>query len=298
MTVTADKRGYLRGLFLWLQQIATDRELPPETARLAIMLAGFVNTRSGDAWPTQETLANLLAVDVRTVRRTLKRLVARGHVKIVNRGWHRPNVHRPIFKDRAAAPGLEGSRPDTSARSATRKTGHLTTSDRTSDDTQTGHLTTDRPDTAMSDRTIDRTIEGTIEETIERAFARESDCHDCDLLGDRSEEKPRRRRSTKPAIGNFDEWYRVYPRHVARGDAEKAYRRIVTKGDATEADLLAGAMRYAAEQTGKPAQYTKHPATWLNGECWKDEPAPAAGPGNSQVDSILRGVAAIRTRQP
>jgi hypothetical protein len=78
----------------------------------------------------------------------------------------------------------------------------------------------------------------------------------------------------KDELQSFDEFYRVYPRHVARGAAERAYRRIITNGEATEADLLAGAMRYAAEQDGKDPTYTKHPTTWLNGKCGSTSPHP------------------------
>jgi hypothetical protein len=89
----------------------------------------------------------------------------------------------------------------------------------------------------------------------------------------------------------FAEFYRVYPRHVARGAAERAYRRIIKNGEATEAELLAGAMRYAAAQDGTDPKYIKHPSTWLNGKCWLDEPAPAANRQRSYLDSIRAGLA-------
>jgi hypothetical protein len=89
----------------------------------------------------------------------------------------------------------------------------------------------------------------------------------------------------------FDEFYRVFPRHVARGAAERAYRRIIKNGEATDADLLSGAMRYAAAQDGKDPTYIKHPATWLNGKCWLDEPAPAGDRPRSYLDSIRAGLA-------
>ncbi|OKO71893.1 hypothetical protein AC630_31760 [Bradyrhizobium sp. AS23.2] len=55
--------------------------------------------------------------------------------------------------------------------------------------------------------------------------------------------------------------------------------------------MLNGAMRYAAERTGQDPKFTKHPATWLNGECWKDEPEPPARPRMSARDqSILDGL--------
>jgi hypothetical protein len=89
----------------------------------------------------------------------------------------------------------------------------------------------------------------------------------------------------------FAEFYRVYPLHIARGAAERAYRRIIKNGEATEADLLAGAMRYAAAQDGKDPRYIKHPTTWLNGKCWLDEPAPAGARPRSYLDSIRDGLA-------
>jgi len=39
---------------------------------------------------------------------------------------------------------------------------------------------------------------------------------------------------------------------------------------------IAGAQRYAVERQGQPPKYTKHPATWLNGGCWEDDPPGAA----------------------
>jgi hypothetical protein len=33
-------------------------------------------------------------------------------------------------------------------------------------------------------------------------------------------------------------------------------------------------MRYAAEVQGRDPNYIKHPATWLSGQGWLDEPAP------------------------
>lgn len=69
----------------------------------------------------------------------------------------------------------------------------------------------------------------------------------------------------------FEAWYQAYPRHIARAAALKAYRKA--RKTATAEQLLASIERYRAD---KP-EYAdwKHPATWLNGECWLDEKAPA-----------------------
>jgi hypothetical protein len=76
----------------------------------------------------------------------------------------------------------------------------------------------------------------------------------------------------KPAPTRFDEFYRTYPRHVGRGAALKAYASVIKAGKATEQELIDGAKRYATERAGQDPRFTKHPATWLNAECWKDEP--------------------------
>jgi hypothetical protein len=77
----------------------------------------------------------------------------------------------------------------------------------------------------------------------------------------------------------FAEFWKHYPRKVARPAARRAYAVALKKADAAE--ILAGAMRYAAERDGQDAKYTKHPATWLNNECWTDEPSPGVRAGRS-----------------
>lgn len=100
----------------------------------------------------------------------------------------------------------------------------------------------------------------------------------------------------------FDEWYREYPRHVGKGAARKAWRAVRKKVPIEV--LMAGVKRYAEECRGKSSEFIAHPATWLNGERWADEPAePAeqkppngAGPGGGGLirdavaydDQILR----------
>ena len=73
----------------------------------------------------------------------------------------------------------------------------------------------------------------------------------------------------------FSEWWVFVPRKVSKGQAEKAYRAALRH--ATPDELLAGIRRYAEQVTGEDPRFVKHPATWLSGKCWLDEP-PAASP--------------------
>lgn len=92
-------------------------------------------------------------------------------------------------------------------------------------------------------------------------------------------------------LPGFDEFWQVYPRHVAKQAAIRMYRRALKSARPT--DILRGAMQYAAERTGKDPTFTKHPATWLNGGCWDDEPtgssngAIAANPTMAAFDYVI-----------
>lgn len=72
----------------------------------------------------------------------------------------------------------------------------------------------------------------------------------------------------------FPDWYTAYPKHVGRGQAEKAYRQALKKAEPSV--LLSAAQRFAVASAGKDPQFIAHPATWLNGERWLDDAAPPA----------------------
>jgi hypothetical protein len=69
----------------------------------------------------------------------------------------------------------------------------------------------------------------------------------------------------------FLEFYTAYPRKEAKGQARSAYVKALTKTNPQA--LLEGATRYA-QDASRSKQFTKLPATWLNGECWDDDPLP------------------------
>jgi hypothetical protein len=73
-----------------------------------------------------------------------------------------------------------------------------------------------------------------------------------------------------PWLPSFDQFYEVYPRKKAKGNAKKAFKNALAR--ATAEELLAGVKRYAAECVGREAQFIKMPASWLNADCWLDEP--------------------------
>jgi hypothetical protein len=70
---------------------------------------------------------------------------------------------------------------------------------------------------------------------------------------------------------DFETWYSAYPRKVAKAKALKAYIAARKKTDAET--LLAGVETYL--KTKPDYADWAHPATWLNGERWLDEPTEA-----------------------
>jgi hypothetical protein len=110
---------------------------------------------------------------------------------------------------------------------------------------------------------------------------------------------PPKKERFRPA--RFAEFWAAYPRKEDKKAAENAYALAVRNRSATEEELIAGAMRFAAERANENPKYTKYATTWLKGECWQNSSAPkppvngfngsSSGPRRSYNDSILAGLA-------
>jgi hypothetical protein len=71
----------------------------------------------------------------------------------------------------------------------------------------------------------------------------------------------------------FLEWWNIYPRRVARPNAEKAFRKHVNESNF--GDLMAGTINWieSPEWDESRKQFIPHPTTFLNRHQWNDEPA-------------------------
>lgn len=72
---------------------------------------------------------------------------------------------------------------------------------------------------------------------------------------------------------SFDAWWNEYPRKISKGAAYKKYNSLLAEKKTTIDELLKGARKYATycKENKTEPNYIKHPATWLNQECWCDE---------------------------
>ncbi|MGH3504652.1 MAG: hypothetical protein ACRDQA_27715 [Nocardioidaceae bacterium] len=79
----------------------------------------------------------------------------------------------------------------------------------------------------------------------------------------------------------FEEFWAVYDKPTGKAKARQKWQRALRKPDGGADDIIAAAETYIASQRarGKHREYTKDPATWLNGEHWNDaaEMTPANG---------------------
>jgi hypothetical protein len=244
--------GYTKQMLQWQQQVLADGELTPLVIKVAVAICKFINRESRDAWPSQATLAKAVHASRRGVQKALEQLEDRSHLRIsVNRGRGQSNRYRPMLAREFEAESQMAENANRSAHfgnEAEQKCEPGFAGVRTAVRTRVRTpVRTNYLKAELSEEPSDPALTGkTKERAFEKAFEKE--------------------------------FWPLYPKRVAKGAARKAFIRILVAERATVGELKAGAARYAAERAGKDEEFTKHPATWLNGECWKDEPnQPALG---------------------
>lgn len=240
----------------WLEQIATSPDLSPLAKVVAFIIGTkYLNRETGDAWPAIETLAADAGKGKTQVQEAAKTLQASGHITITVTpgGRGKTNRYRPVLKpsdfpegnNAKPSGGPEGKpskpsgNPDPSESETLRISGLNPPEIRA------------KPPGIPEGNPYEEPYEEPIEvESISTAS-----------------------KASKGKIedAEFDRFWRVYPRREAKGAARRAYEKA--RKTAAVETIIEGATRYAKERAFEDPKYTKHPATWLNGLCWEDEPA-------------------------
>jgi len=68
-----------------------------------------------------------------------------------------------------------------------------------------------------------------------------------------------------------EQFWKLYPRKVDKKKAIQSLDKIKKYGKIDFDLILAGVKTYCISVSGKDVEFIKHPTTWLNGECWKNE---------------------------
>lgn len=82
----------------------------------------------------------------------------------------------------------------------------------------------------------------------------------------------------KEADRLFDKFWSVYPRHEGKENARKAFAKLKPDDAMLETLINAILKQKQSDQWADP-KYIPHPATWLNGHRWEDEPVKASKGG-------------------
>lgn len=248
MTSQAD---FNRARVQFMHRAAAAPDVSPAAFKLAWLICfKYMNRESRTAHPAQETLAADLNASVRTIQRLLNELRPLG---LTIRAAHGPN--------QASSYGIEPEKATPVSPIQGRK----------------GDIR--RHEKATSgDRKGDTHVAPTNKKNQRREPRREeSDSRPLDDVGLKQGDS-RASKKSKFQICNLDEafaeFWAAYPRRVAKEAARKAFSAAVAGGTGAST-IVDGARRYAIERNGEPPRYTKHPATWLRGGCWTDEPVGA-----------------------
>jgi hypothetical protein len=91
----------------------------------------------------------------------------------------------------------------------------------------------------------------------------------------------------KVYTAEFHAFWAAYPRHEAKRAAFKAWEQAIKRADASL--IVIGAEGFANDPN-RTEEFTPHPATWLNRDCWEDDPQPERGSNGyvSPVDRLAR----------
>jgi hypothetical protein len=109
-------------------------------------------------------------------------------------------------------------------------------------------------------------------------------------------------RETEDLPERFDEFWETYDKRRGRKAAVAKYRLALRKPGVTADLLIASAAAYIEWQRseGKHPEFTKDPATWLNGEHWTDERVARPQPQTRVQEhlSLVQQLAAEEADQP
>jgi hypothetical protein len=303
--------SFTRERLAWLEQVAADGTLPALAARLAIVLcARYFNRASRTAWPAIATLAGDLGMAPRSIQRIVAAMSPR-HLSVeAGGGRSATNTYRwRIDGAETASNRPPFSEPQTPTEMSPFR------HPKPRQECQGIETETLTKLSRNPDKIVQKTLTKLSPESLRRNPLRnpfESISVKTDFFEDSagSAKEATKKANKKPRIqaseSDFETFWQQYPKRVSKAAAEKAYRRAIAAG-ASQADIMAGVMRYSAERSGQDPQFTKHASTWLNGGCWHDEPQASPNlAGNSHnlsqprrhaggISSALAGVASFPT---
>lgn len=256
-----------------------DQSRSGPTQRLVLLaIADCANDRGTDAYPAASTLAKKTGLSERGVRKAINDLQSIGELEVDYKagpkGCNRYRVLMPDLAPHAGsdpAPratldpelsagypehgaGLEGTRHDVHSAPRAGSSRHHVPGTR--------HETTGDPAPGAPEPSLNHPpTEPSLEPSLSGALFE-------------PQTKPPRKTATKPgADPAFDAFWAAYPRKISKGHARKAWTTATATGT-DPAEIITATEAHAARcaRNRTEERFIPHPATWLNGERWGDQP--------------------------
>jgi len=275
MSAILELHDFMRNKLAWQEATIRDQNLSPVTRLIACQLMHDLHSERRGAWRSQESIAALIGVDVRTVRRALSALVASGYLKAtISRGRGHANFYEALFS---------GASGDTENRALA-----------SSDAEQNRALASKKAEenrTPVSEKPDTRTppyqeINPTPPYTPQGAVTHEPT--DGSL-------------SPQSAIeAHWKSFEAAYPANHATASAMRrarvAFEQIVESRQAAPQTLISAAQAYGRKRANQTPDRTKTPYHWLREGCWQGhQPAncnqPRTGFASPFADSEIRAAA-------
>lgn len=252
MSAFLELHDYMRSKLAWQEAAIRDQSLSPVTRLIACQLMHDLHSERRGAWRSQDSIAALIGVDVRTVRRALASLVASGYLKAtISRGRGHANFYEAVF---SGASNDAENRTQVSSDEAENRA--LVSSDTAENRT----LVSEKPDTRTPPYQ---------EINLKPPYTPQA--------SDKEQPEPQRLSPESAIEVHWKAFEAAYPLNHATPSgmlrARLAFEGIVDGRQATPQALIAAAAAYARKRAGQTPDRTKTPYHWLREACWQGHKA-------------------------
>lgn len=282
MSAFLELHDYMRSKLAWQEAAIRDQSLSPVARLIACQLMHDLHSERRGAWRSQESLAALIGVDVRTIRRGLAALAAKGYLKTtISRGRGHANFYEAIF------PGLSSDTENRTPVSSDKAENRALVS---SDATENRTLVSEKPDTSAPPYQ---------EINLNPPYTPQA--------SDTQQPKPEGLSPEVAIEAHWKAFEAAYPSNHATAPAMRrarlAFEGIVDRREATPQALIAAAAAYSRKRAGQTPDRTKTPYHWLREGCWHGHQAancnqPRTGLADAFADSEIRTAVARVMGEP
>lgn len=248
----SSKHYNLLAKWKFVQVVTSDPKLARCAVATAFHLTDYYNNRLGRAWPSYDTLAELTGSNRRTVIEAVKRLIELEYFVVDKGSGRRSNYYRPNFSlinNNSQQPA--DSEADTPAVGTSAPSTKNIEVNSPSPNTSYVPVAPSGGDVEVSPRFVGSSALGA----------------------------PSPSRGAPPG---FEEFWQAYPKKERIKEARIAYSEALELEGITPELLARKADQYAEAKAGVVPKFIRYPQSWLNDECWLEDPQPSIASKSSK----------------